>query len=1078
MKKQIFLLGLFCSSLLFAEIVRTPENLIRVENLSFGLLHWDAKWRCTSQSYSPGSVVFAGEGATSTKAGERRDGTFQVINGEFQLSETIRRISENEWIIRYRLLSETGIPTQSLAFGAKFPAKDFPLTSCRIGETPIKWNSARTQNTYRLTPNRPFRITLGNGILELSADASLVIRYPEGKEFPSFRLEFPRSSDSALRKAEFSCRLRYLPFTTHLLDLKKQMTMGFSDPVPNDGKGGWTDQGPDNDLSSMKPGIREFAGIRFAIVDPSGNKGKSTLAFRGKNRPGFQERAEITLPPGTKGKYLYLLNGVAWAPAKGGVCGIAEVEYADGTIAKTELKCGSDTGDFWNAKDLKNGYVGWRNVNTSSNIGLYVTKIPLREDRSLRKLILRSAGEVWMVPAATVTSAEMRKKESFAPITIRRDARWMPLADSRKTEKNSVLDCSFLLEKPAGKYGFVKVSGENFEFEKQPGKRVRFWGTNLCSGAIKLSNPHLDTLLDMLAAQGCNLLRLHHFDWLLFHPDSSLNKTMLERMDYLLAGARERGIYLSIDLFTARRFSDVKTPKWAFYFQPEFRKRLLNDLISHLLNHRNPYTGIQWKQDPALAFLNFINEGSLSIQYQRAPKELRDQAEREFQTYAAKRKWNVTARNRNVLVAQWLRKIAEEAYLETFRRLRAEGVRIPFCDQNFRDSASLALSRRLYDYVDSHYYWGHPVFLGKRPWQPPYMVYPGSSIPAGGAVNTMFRVRLCGKPFTVTEWNHCFPNPRGGEGPFLVGAYSALQNFSGLAQFTASDRANGLDGTGTLGPFDGAVNPILRLGMRAGAFFFLRGDVAESKIEIPLYLPEEYWKYPGFQNSGAPDTLGLIAKTGLVFQADSESYRALIYPTAVPLPGKKNVFHADNILSAIETLISQGFLPEGSLKRSTQTFTSSTGELVLDKKQQTFRSVTPRSESFLLPEGKSGTGNFGVIRNRKSDASFLIASLDGTLEQSRRILILHLTDVKNEDSVFRDPRLVILEKSGSTQPLILRGEAVLSLNRPFRGTLYACDISGRRLCKIQQFMENGKQSYLLKTDLDGKNPILVYELVR
>ena len=177
-------------------------------------------------------------------------------------------------------------------------------------------------------------------------------------------------------------------------------------------------------------------------------------------------------------------------------------------------------------------------------------------------------------------------------------------------------------------------------------------------------------------------------------------------------------------------------------------------------------------------------------------------------------------------------------------------------------------------------------------------------------------------------------------------------------------------------------------------------------------------------------------------------------------------------------MISKGILPKGSLDRERQIFTSSTGELVLDKKQQTFQSVTPRSESFLLPEGKNGNGKFAVLRNRKSDASFLIASLDGSLEQSRRILILHLTDVKNEGSVFRDPRLVILEKNGSTQPLILRGEALLSLNHPFHGTLYACDITGRRIREVPRILQNGKESFLLKTDFDGKTPVLVYELVR
>ena len=154
MKTLLFLVVLLLPVLLPADLVHTPENLIQVENLRFGLLHWDSKWHCASQADSPGLVAFAGEGATSTPEGERRDGTFQVINGEFQLSETIRRISGNEWIIRYRLTSETGVATRSLAFGAKFPTGDFPSTFCRIGGSPLKWSSSGNQQTWRLTPKR------------------------------------------------------------------------------------------------------------------------------------------------------------------------------------------------------------------------------------------------------------------------------------------------------------------------------------------------------------------------------------------------------------------------------------------------------------------------------------------------------------------------------------------------------------------------------------------------------------------------------------------------------------------------------------------------------------------------------------------------------------------------------------------------------------------------------------------------------------------------------------------------------------------------------------------------------------
>ncbi len=81
----------------------------------------------------------------------------------------------------------------------------------------------------------------------------------------------------------------------------------------------------------MEPGERSMGGIVFRVVDPARNAGKSRIVLRGKNREYFPGEARVAVEG--QGKMLFLLNGLAWPPAKGAVCGEVEVVYADGTYA-------------------------------------------------------------------------------------------------------------------------------------------------------------------------------------------------------------------------------------------------------------------------------------------------------------------------------------------------------------------------------------------------------------------------------------------------------------------------------------------------------------------------------------------------------------------------------------------------------------------------------------------------------------------------------------------------------------------------------------------------------------------------
>ena len=1065
-------------------MIRQPNGVLKVDELNFGLVHWDREWGYISQRTDPGCVSFPGEGAVKTGQGFRRDGSFRTKEyGEFALTEFVDRVSGNELRLRYELNSAEGIPTAQAAFGGWMPAAAFRAGECSWNGTPLFPDAQKNQILLKgRNANNVLRIPMRNGVLEIAGRFSVRFQCPRsGKGLAEFLLLFP-DSFTMIRKSSLEIRMKYVPWRTFLLDLRSQMNMGFRDEVAGDGKGGWTDQGSDNDLRTMKPGEKTCAGIRFAIVDPGKNQEKSCLAFSSKERPYFLKKAEFELPQSPQGKYLYLLNGVAWAPGNGEVCGIAEIRYKDGSRQIYELKSGVDTGNFWSPRHLKNACVGWENVNGSSRVGLYVSRIPLK-DKPLAGLTLRSANRTWMILAATVSNAVMNKQTAFAGLTVKKSKDWMPFHDSQKIEKGSILDLSGTLDAPAGKYGFVKAAGENFEFEKCPGQPVRFWGTNICLTAQFASDEFLECFLNQLAAQGCNILRLHHFDRYLVKDSAKpaeLDPERMRRLDYLLAEAAKRGIYLTLDFYTLRPLPgmNLTDSKLRFYFDPEARQNFL-DFAAALMDHRNSYTGVKWKDDPAVAFINLVNESTVSFLIRRASPELKKRVDALFREHAKKETWNITKENRENLFGRFLRARAASAYMEMSSALRKAGVRTPFSDQNFHENPSVTLTRRLYDYADMHFYWIHPTYLANN-WGAPYSVAAGSSIPAGaGGMNWMFRNRLSGKPFTVTEWNYCYPNQFVAEGAFLVGAYGALQNYSGMTQFAYAHDPRVFENKVPLGPFDYGGNPVVRLGMRAGAFFFLRGDIASSAINVPFYQPEDFWKYPGFVQADVTRTLGLIVRTGTVFHPDYADMRGLIYSRGIPVPGSRvPAIYAGNEKSVLDELARHDVVPAKCFDFSKGIFRSSTGELSLNKKSGTFQAVTPRSEAFILPAGYTGTGNFAVMENRKSFGAFLVSSMDRLpLMESRRILILHLTDVKNEGAVFREPEMATLEKSGSAALLLRRGEAVLQIRRPFDGKLFACDITGCRLFEIPPRKNGGQTFYQLKTD-SGKGAVLAYELIR
>jgi hypothetical protein len=162
------------------------------------------------------------------------------------------------------------------------------------------------------------------------------------------------------------------------VDLRKVANRAFADEVACDGKGGWSDQGPKQDLAAMPVGKQIFKGIPFDIIDPAGNDGKSMIVL--SLRPDQKNIAsEVTIPVGHKASVLAFLHTGAWfssseKPVK------VEFTYAGGIKVSTMFVPDCHLADWWSQpKYLPGCVIAWNGL--ANNYPIAVMYSPILNPR-------------------------------------------------------------------------------------------------------------------------------------------------------------------------------------------------------------------------------------------------------------------------------------------------------------------------------------------------------------------------------------------------------------------------------------------------------------------------------------------------------------------------------------------------------------------------------------------------------------------------------------------------------------------------------------------------------------------------
>ena len=674
------------------------------------------------------------------------------------------------------------------------------------------------------------------------------------------------------------------------------------------------------------------------------------------------------------------------------------------------------------------------------------------------------------------------------PYVVREGDDWRKIRfDVTKIREGSILDFGKALNhhRPAGKYGFLKVVGDHFEFEKLPGVKQRFFGVNLSEISNIPPKEDAALLAESIARAGYNSVRFHHYDDYIVKKDgistTELDPEKIDRLDYLIKQLKDRGIYVTIDLYVSRIVSDKEIPEiwhpvgiWnyknAVYLLDSARRNFLA-FARNLMTHRNPYTGMTYAEDPAFCFISVINENRFAEWDPENAGGLGWKWEELFVKWCSRKGIPKERQQDKAMRLRFIQDFQKQYFKEMRAALRGMGIRVPLTDQNSGSEPLLSLTRRNYDYTDMHFYMGHPRFPNNN-WRLPSICDQRSFVEQfpGGNTAKIFPQRIYGRPCTLTELKWCKPLKARGEGGAIMGALAGLQDYDALYTFQWAWGGKDYMKESWGGFFDLYGDPITYLSDRMTHLLFLRGDVSASGIRTTLLLPDDAAKLD--PEAGFLPPLG--GEIGMVTQIGN----ALTVPSGSPYFWRFGAKDSEKLLTE---KLKGARIGKGLFDPENRHYISSTGETELNGKAGTFRVAAPRSEALVFVGTGAGKADVLSVENRTPYSTFFASSMDGNeLRNSRKILFFHLNNAAHTGMTFGDESMELLNSYGNIPHLVRRaaGEVALNLGAGGAPKVYAVNLKGERLGEVASTFADGLLKFTADTAGLNGEAVLVYEIIR
>lgn len=653
---------------------------------------------------------------------------------------------------------------------------------------------------------------------------------------------------------------------------------------------------------------------------------------------------------------------------------------------------------------------------------------------------------------------------------------------------DNITNFKHLLEVPAGKHGFIRA--KDGRFVNNAGI-VRLNGTNLTGSANVPSKPDAEMLANRMAALGINCVRLHYMDTdygnfmqpkeqgIIAHDPNTqrnLDAQQLDKLDYLIAALKKRGIYVNINLHVGRLWDErggfphkdqrPHVDKGLDNFEPRMIE-LQKEYARKLLTHVNPYTALPYTNEPAVAVIEINNENALFNQYFNGKiDKLPDPYAAEF-----RRQWNLWLKkkykNTSALTKAWQQESNDiSTVLQSGQGIEEGNIatiplnsKVPLPAKkdfyNFITDTEYAYWTGMYkflkdelkvrsvisgtqlnvystpfiqaelDYLDIHTYWCHP-----NPINADWRIENKALVNSMSTIQMLACQRVKGKPYTISEYNHPFPNQYGAEGQPLIRAYGSLQGWDGVFEYTFHHR-NNFNPSNNNYFFSISDRTDVIAHFPACSAIYLRGDVKEAVTTCIGALQYQ----PYFENLVNKNSVkGGIDLCGLDIQ------NTLVHKTAVELEGKKNIPASDSDSIAEKKVL-----------------TSDTGELVWNREDTAagyFTVNTPNTKLFTgFPKEREillGDITLAIGETRLGWATISLVSkhANGFGEKGAANILLTATGVtqNNDMKIVQYEGVKIQLADWGQAPVYAEGipaTLILPVNTG-RVTCFALDASGNR----------------------------------
>ncbi|MEZ4829178.1 MAG: carbohydrate binding domain-containing protein [Bacteroidia bacterium] len=268
----------------------------------------------------------------------------------------------------------------------------------------------------------------------------------------------------------------------------------------------------------------------------------------------------------------------------------------------------------------------------------------------------------------------------------------------------------------------------------------------------------------------------------------------------------------------------------------------------------------------------------------------------------------------------------QKAYFNEMRSYLRDslGVQVPISGVNAMTGPGDVYSASDLDYVDDHSYWDHPWFPNE-PWSATdWQISNGSMLQndrLGTIPSVLGGLQVADKPFTLSEYNHAYPNIYQVEMVPILAGYASLHGVDGIMFFTYHEDTGNWDSDRVPGYFALSRNHAVMGLFPIYSWAFRNGIISEdSQPHIVNYTREHIFQLPLQDNAGRWEHFvpydNLISLTHGVKIGDTDATSTSgLSPASTP----SSVYYANNTLR---------FAPNpGALTIETDKLLSITGNL-------------------------------------------------------------------------------------------------------------------------------------------------------